>query len=94
MPDVRRGEESETEELVYSILDMILVDTDRLKVNAYSTGGVDKEPLQVTVKVEVAPKDRGNMIGKDGLTFKAIQRLLDCLGARLRCKINLTLLQE
>lgn len=44
---------------------------------------------KVCVLVNVADKDVGIVIGKDGENFKAIQRLANCLGARLKCHIHL-----
>lgn len=52
-----------------------------------------QDDMGILLSVHVARSDMGKIIGKEGATAKAIRRLIDAFGYRLRQKVSVKILE-
>jgi len=74
--------ETEIENYLRSMLNPLIAYPEKLEVFVHTSG-----ESYIFLEFSVGKEDIGKIIGKEGLTIKAIRKLIDCFSASKKIKI-------
>lgn len=103
-------EQQEAIELIQTMLEFMVTDPNHVCIEGVSHSQTTCESLKcelpmdstyrnietphITISISVAKKDKGIVIGKEGGNIKSIQKIVKCLAARHKCRIEIRLLEN